>query len=76
MRPRPFIRSFGDMSSSMIVIVISIGRLVRVIVGPSETLVANALRSEAGLIIPKQGGASALTEDVLLHGLRIGHSPF
>jgi len=76
MRLSPFIRSFGDTSSSMIVMVISAGRSVRVTLVPSEfgpgRLVANVSRSAAGLHHAKtKGGASTLTEYVLLHGPRI-----
>jgi hypothetical protein len=61
MRPSPFIRSFGDMSSSIIDILISIGRSVSITtLEPSEfgpgRLVASALRSEAGLHHTTQGG--------------------
>ena len=76
MRLSPFIRSFGDTSSSTIVMVISAGRSVRVTLVPSEfgpgRLVANVSRSAAGLHHAKtKGGASTLTEYVLLHGPRI-----
>lgn len=81
MRPSPFIRSFGDMSSSMIVILISIGRLVMVTLEPSEfgpgRLVASALRSETGLHHTKTGrGGSVLTEGIPLHSPRIRRSLF
>lgn len=71
MRPSPFMRSFGDMSSSMIVILISIGRLVMVTLEPSEfgpgRLAASALRSEGGLHHTKTGRA-------VLHLLRVSFS--
>ena len=65
-------RSFGDMSSSTIVIVISIGRLVRVTLEPLEfgpgRLVASASRSEGGLHHTKTG------RGILLHLLKISSS--
>ena len=71
MGPSPFIRSFGDMSISMIVILISTGRLVRVALEPSEfglgRRVASALRSEAGLHHTEAGRG-------LLHLLKIPFS--
>src|SRR5258706_11168561 len=72
MRPSPFIRSFGDMNSSTIIILISMGRLVRVTLEPSEfgpgRLVASALRSEGGLHHTKTG------RGILLHVLKISSS--
>ena len=72
MRPSPFIRSFGDVSSSTIEIVISIGRLVMVTLEPSEfgpsKLVASALKSEDGLHHIKTG------RGILLYSLKISPS--
>ena len=71
-RPSPFIRSFGDMSSSTIEIVISIGRLLRVTLEASEfgpgRLVASALKSEDGLHHIKTG------RGILLYLLKISPS--
>ena len=78
MRPSPFIRSFGDMSSSTIEIVISIGRLVSVALEPSE-FGPDGLHWNLGWSASykdREGDSAVLTEDTLLHGFRIRRSPF